>query len=150
MNWKLIIGGALVFFIATWIVGMVTGMVIHNGVLMEPYKETSEFWRPELRSDPPDMAALMPLWILNGLIGALVIACIYGWVRRCLEGPGWKKGAKYGLMLWLLAAALYLGLSGVFDLPGTIWAWWAVDALIIYCLGGLALGWFAERWVPAT
>ena len=149
MNWKLIIVGGLVFFIATWIVGFATGFLIHEVVLDEAYRATEDFWQPALREDPPDLAALMPRWIGIGLLSAFVTAAIYGWIRSSFNGPGWKKGLQYGLMLWLLIGFLYLGLSGVFYLPNEIWLWWIVDALVLYCLGGAALGWFAERWAPA-
>ena len=67
-NIKTIVTGGIVFYVAQFIASMITGMFIHEGVLDPLYNATSEFWRPELRSDPPDMAALMPRWITVGLI----------------------------------------------------------------------------------
>ena len=60
MNWKLIIVGGLVFYVVMFVVSMVTGPVVHQGILLESYQATEQFWRPELRQVPPDMAALMP------------------------------------------------------------------------------------------
>jgi len=46
---------------------------------MDPYEATAEFWRPELNQVPPDMGALMPLWITTGLIAAFLSAAVLGW-----------------------------------------------------------------------
>ena len=123
MNWKLIVLGGLAFFVTTFIVSFGTGQVIHEGVLKEPYKATAEFWLPELAQDPPDIAALMPRWIAGGLITALVLAALFGWIRSAFSGPGWKKGMQYGLFLATFAAVMLLGYSGVFNLPAKILIW---------------------------
>jgi len=148
MNWKLVVVGGLVFFIVTWIVGFVTGPLLHDGVLKPIYQAHAEFWRPELNEDPPDMAALMPRWIVSGLIGAFLTALVYGWVRAALRGPAWKKGLHYGVALWLLNLVWYLGWSGVFRLPDVLWMWWALEALLYFLLGGIALGWVAAKVAP--
>ena len=69
MNWKLIFGGGIVYYAGAWLVAMISGPLIHEGVLDELYKLHAQFWRPELNQVPPDMAALMPRWIASGLIG---------------------------------------------------------------------------------
>ncbi|MGH8284526.1 MAG: hypothetical protein ACRETT_02030, partial [Steroidobacteraceae bacterium] len=81
MNWKVIVIGGLVFFVATWLIAPITGPLIHEGVLKEAYMATATFWRPELNEQPPNMAALMPYWITVGLIGSFITAGIYGIVR---------------------------------------------------------------------
>ena len=60
LNFKTIIVGGIVFYAVQWVFGMISGMFIHEGVLEPLYKATTEFWRPELTQDPPDMASLMP------------------------------------------------------------------------------------------
>ncbi len=149
MNWKLIVLGGLAFFVTTFILGMGTGIVIHDGVLKEPYKASSEFWLPALAQDPPDMAVLMPRWITTGLITSLVVAALFGWVRSAFSGPGWKQGLYYGLFLSIFAGVMYLGFTGVFNLPAKILIWWAVDGLILYSAGGTVLGLVAEKVAPA-
>jgi hypothetical protein len=148
MNWKLIIIGAIAFYAATWVVSFATGPLIHNGVLMPVYTAHPEFWRPELNETPPNMTALLPYWITTGLIGALIMAGIYGQVRSTFTGAGWLRGVKYGFLLFLLSCAFSLAMSGVFNLPSTIWVWWGVDSLIMYLVGGAVLGWVAERVAP--
>jgi hypothetical protein len=150
MNWKVIVLGGLAFFVATWIVMPITGPLLHDGVLKEAYLANAAFWRPELAQNPPDMAALMPMWIAFGLVGSLIVAGVYGVVRNSFAGPGWQRGLKYGIALSLLAFGWMLGYSGVFNLPYTIWAGWAVETLAMNLIGGLALGWVAEKVAPSS
>jgi len=150
MNGKLILIGGLAFWIATWIVSMATGPLIHNGILLADYQALSTFWRPELMEQPPDMAALMPRWITTGLILSFIVAGLYGVVRGAIAGSGWLRGAKYGFGVSLVVVCVMLSYSGVFNLPDKIWAWWAVDTFAMYVIGGAALGWVADRWAPAT
>ena len=149
MNWKLVFGGGLVYYVVQFAVSMATGPIVHNGILMDAYRATAAFWRPELNQDPPDMAALMPRWILTGLVAALLSAAVYGWVRAALTGPGWLKGAKFGLIVFIFSTCAILAWSGVFNLPERIWFWWWVESVVYFVIGGAALGWFAERFAPA-
>ena len=146
LNWKVIIGGGVLMYIVQFLIGGFTGSFIHEGVLDPLYKSTTEFWRPELNQDPPDMAALMPRWIATGLLSALVFAGIYDNIKSALNGSGMIKGLKFGLMIAVIYAMFGAAYSGVFNLPETIWHWWIIEGLIVYPLGGLALGWFVGKF----
>jgi len=148
LSWKLVLLGGLAFYAAQWIVGMGTGILIHNGVLAEPYDATASFWRPELNQEPPDMMALLPLWITTGLIASFILAGIYGIVRPAFAGAGWKKGLKYGLMLAVFGLCWSLGYSGIFNLPYTIWTWWTVEAFVFYPVSAIVLGWVGQKVAP--
>ena len=148
MKWKTVVIGGLAYFAVTWVVGFVTGQVIHNGILVESYQAHSQFWRPELNQNPPDMAALMPYWITTGLLGALVFAGLYGCFRAALSGPGWKRGLVFGFCLAIFQAALMAGWSGVFNLPANIWIWWALEGFAYYVLGGAVLGLVSAKLDP--
>jgi membrane protease YdiL (CAAX protease family) len=145
MRVKCIIVGGLVFWLATFLLGFITGPLIHQGALKATYREHSEFWRPELNMDPPDMAALMPSWILYGVILSLVVGWLYC-SCRCGEGPGWKRGARFGLGLGIFVCAVMLTWTGVFNLPGRIWMYWAGEGLAMYLVGGAAMGWAVGKW----
>ncbi len=149
MNWKLIFVGGIIYYAATWLVVPISGWLIHENLLDELYKLHAQFWRPELNQEPPDMAALMPRWIATGLIGSFLIAGVYGVIRSSFDGAGWLKGLKYGLVLFLISISLSLGWSGVFNLPDEIWVWWTLDSLFYFLVGGMALGWFAEKYAAA-
>jgi len=146
MNWKVIILGGLAYFVATFAVGMITGMYIHNGVLKEVYDATASFWQPALNQDPPDMAAIMPLWITTGLITSFIFAGIYDAIRSAFAGSAVMKGLKFGLVLFLFMATWSLSMSGVFNLPQTIWTWWIIESLIYALVGGAALGWAVGKF----
>lgn len=149
MNWKLVFGGGLVYYLAQWVVSMATGGFVHEGILVEAYRETAAFWRPELNQTPPDIAALMPRWIATGLVASFLGAAVYGWIRPALQGSGWQKGAKFGAISAILMACFMLGWSGVFNLPERIWGWWWLESVVYFVVGGAALGWFAEKYAPA-
>jgi hypothetical protein len=150
MNWKIVVVGGLLFFIATWIVAPITGPLIHEGVLKETYMATGAFWRPELMASPPNMMALLPYWTVTGLIGAFIMAGIYSIVRPALSGAGWLRGLKFGFGLALLNVAWALGYSGVFNLPPKIWAWWTLEGTAMYLIGGIVLGWISEKLAPVS
>jgi hypothetical protein len=146
LNWKVIIGGGVLMYVAQFIVSLITGGFIHEGVLDPHYLATAEFWRPELRQDPPDLAALMPRWISIGLLASFIFAAIYDNIRSAFNGSDVVKGLKYGLMIALISAVFGASLSGVFNLPEAIWGWWTLEWFIVYPLGGIVLGWFAGKF----
>jgi hypothetical protein len=146
LNWKVILGGGVSMYVAQFLVSAVTGRFIHEGILDPLYKATTAFWRPELNQVPPDMAALMPRWITTGLLMAFVTAAIYDNVRSGLNGSDPIKGLKFGFIVALFYAMSCASFSGVFNLPDTIWVWWALDGLVMFLVGGLVLGWFAGKF----
>ncbi len=103
----------------------------------------SLFWRPELVND--NMAALMPRWIATGLVTAFVQVCIYDNIRSALNGNGVVKGIKFGLIAFLFYACFSAGWSGIFNLPETIWLWWNIEALLIFIVGGAAMGFVVAK-----
>lgn len=147
-NIKLILLGGVVYYLAQWIVGALTGPLIHEGVLEPAYQATAGFWRPELMQDPPDMGALFPYWITTGLIAAFIGVFIFDNVRAALSGSAWVKGLKFGLLMALLQSAFIAGWSGVFNLPLNIWLWWGLEGFVFFLFSGAVLGWFAGRFAP--
>jgi hypothetical protein len=147
-NIKVIVAGGLAMYVAQFAVSMLTGPLIHEGVLMEPYQANASFWRPELTQDPPDMAALMPRWIAVGVIASFILAGIFDNIRGGLEGSTLVRGVKYGFILFLVNLCISAGWSGVFNLPETIWAWWNAEALLYYVVGGAVLGWVTGKLAP--
>lgn len=149
MNLKVILVGGAVYYAAQWVVGMGTGPLIHNGILVEAYQATATFWRPELMKQPPDMAALLPMWIATGLFGAFLSAAVYDWVRPALAGAGWQRGLKFGVIAFIFQLVAILGMQGVFNLPIKIWMWWSIEAAAYLLVGGVALGWIVQKLSPA-
>lgn len=145
---KVILLGGLAFYAAQWVPAMVSGPLIHEGVLTELYMATAGFWRPELAQQPPDTAALMPRWIATGLITTFILTGVFDNIRSALDGSGWVKGLKYGFILFLFSACISAGWSGVFNLPEMMWVWWNVEALVIYLFGGAVLGLVVGKLSP--
>ncbi|MDN4500815.1 hypothetical protein QX776_00220 [Alteromonadaceae bacterium BrNp21-10] len=145
MNWKTVFIGGAAFYIVQLIISMITGGFIHQGVLVDAYAATASVWRPELIQSPPDLAALMPMWITTGIVVAFVQALVFDQVRDAFNGSGVIQGLKFGLMLFVLVACTSASWSGVFNLPLTIWCWWLVEGLAMYLIGGMALGAVAAK-----
>ena len=148
MNLKIVFAGGLAMYVTQFVISFATGAVIHEGILVEAYRAHSQFWRPELNQVPPDMAALLPLWITTGVVGSLVIAGIYGVLRSAYAGSGAVRGAKYGLTVWLVQLVTMAGWSGVFALPYEIWGWWAAEGALYMVAGGAVLGLVAGKVAP--
>jgi hypothetical protein len=152
MNWKIVFVGGLVYYVAMFVVSFVTGYLIHSpeGVLAEAYKATASFWRPELNMDPPDMMAMMKIWVPIGLFSSFLGAGIYSVVRSSLAGPAWQRGLKFGVIAAIFAITNALGYWGVFNLPNEIWKWWVVEMLGLHLIGGVVLGVIAQKLAPAN
>lgn len=148
LNFKVILLGGLAMYATQWILSMLTGQLIHEGVLEDLYIANAQFWRPELNQDPPDMAAMLPRWIAVGLITTFIITAIYDNIRSALDGSGVIKGVKFGFIAWLFSAAFSAGWSGVFNLPEAIWMWWSIEFLLMYLAGGAVLGWVTQKLSP--
>ncbi|HEX4954084.1 MAG TPA: hypothetical protein VF017_11895 [Thermoanaerobaculia bacterium] len=147
-RWRFVILGGLAFYVSQFVLGFATGPLIHNGVLKETYKQHSGLWRPELNQDPPDMAALMPMWIPRGILAAFIIAWVFSEVRSGMSGPGWKRGLRGGFWLFLIWVTFALGYSGIFNGADKIWAWWGAEMLVAYLLPGAVLGWISDKLSP--
>jgi len=148
MNLKVILVGGLVFYVVLFAVSIGTGFVVHQNLLMEAYRAHPEFWRPELNMVPPDMMALMPLWVACGLIASFITAFIYDWVRPAFSGSGWQRGLKFGIVAMLFHGVYILNWSGVFNLENKIWLWWWLESIVYMLVAGAALGWVAQKLSP--
>jgi hypothetical protein len=148
-NLKVILLGGLAFYVTQFIISMASGPIIHDNILSDLYRANAPFWRPELNQDPPDMAAMMPLWITTGLITAFIITGIFDNIRAALDGSAAVKGLKFGFIVFLFSACFSAGWSGIFNLPYELWIWWNVEALVVYLLSGAVLGFVAGKLSPS-
>ena len=125
----------------------VTGILIHEKILDPVYQANESFWLAELRQDPPDMAALMPQWLLTSFVSSLVVAGIYSLVGGSFSGPGWSRGLKWGPLPWNLQrhelfrhGRRLRPTAADVDLVGNR----RLDP--VHTLGGAAMGWAGERF----
>ncbi len=147
MNWKTIVLGGLAMYVAMFAISMGTGPLVHEGILDSLYQANESFWRPELRVEPPDMAALMPRWITTGILTTLVIATIYNTIAAGLGPLGWRNGLKYGFICSLFMCVFCASWSGVFNLPDKIWIVWGLESFLYYLPGGALLGFLHAKFV---
>ena len=151
MNWKIVFIGGVAYYVALFVVSMASGHFIHSpeaGVLAEAYRETAPFWRPELKTNPPDMSLMWTMWVPSGLLGAILLAGVYSVVRSSLSGPAWQRGLKFGVIAVVFFIVNVLGYRGVFDLPDQIWVWWVIGSVVSNLIAGLVLGVVAQKLAP--
>ena len=151
MNIKLIVLGTIAYFVTAQIIGAVTGMLIHGegGMLEATYRAYAAMWRPELNETPPNLGALMPLWLTSSLINSLLVTIAFCLVRPALQGGVAAQGIKFGVIAALFMAGLYGMYFGIFGLPGALWLIWGLEGLLIYSLGGIALAAIGNKLAPA-
>ncbi len=151
MSWKIVFVGGVVYYATMFILSFGTGYLIHSpdGVLGEVYKTTASFWRPELNMDPPDMMAMMKIWVPIGLISSFLAAGVYSVIRSSLSGAAWKRGLKFGVIASIFALIAALGYWSIFNLPDQVWKWWMVESVFLNLVGGIALGAVAQKLAPA-
>lgn len=151
MNWKIVFGGGVAYYLTFLLLSFVGGSFIHSpeGVLGPLYREFASFWRPELNATPPDMAALMKLWVPVGILSSLLLAGVYSTIRSSFTGSGVARGLKFGVVGWIFGLVAALGYWGVFNLPNKIWAWWLIEGIWMHLIAGAVLGLVAERLSPA-
>ena len=151
MNWKIVFIGGVVYYVVFFLLSMIGGQFIHGpeGALGEVYREFASFWRPELNTDPPDMVALMKMWVPTGLLSSILLAGIYSVVRSSLAGSGLLRGLKFGVMSWIFGAVAAMGYWGVLNLPNKIWFWWVAEGIWMQLIAGAVLGLVAQKIAPA-
>ena len=151
MNWKIVFAGGIAYYLTFLLLSFVGGALIHSpdGVLGPVYREFASFWRPELNADPPDMAALMKMWVPIGILSSLLLAGIYSVIRSSFTGSGVVRGLKFGVVGWIFGLVAALGYYGIFNLPGKIWTWWLIEGVWMHLIAGVVLGFVAEKLAPA-
>lgn len=141
MNIKLVLLGGIAYFFVAQIIGAISGPLVHGpgGALEATYKMYSAMWRPELNATPPDLMALMPLWLTTAAINSLIVAAVFGLIRPSLPGGVVAQGLRFGVTVGLIMIGLFGLYFGIFALPAKVWIFWGIEGLITYSVGGIAL-----------
>lgn len=148
MNIKFVLLGGIAYFLVTQIIGAISGSLVHGpgGALEATYKTYAAMWRPELNATPPDLMALMPLWLTTAAVNALLVAAVFDLIRTSLSGGAVAQGLRFGLTVSLIMVGLYGLYFGIFALPPKVWIFWGVEGLLSYCLGGIGLAWVGAKF----
>lgn len=122
---KVLIGWAAVFVALT-----AMDFVIHGMLLAKAYQETVSLWRP-------DMASLMWIYQVIGLIGSFFFSFIFS---KGYEGKGIAEGARYGLYIgiWMSTGMAY-GTYGMIAIPYSMAIQWFLYGIVEYIVGGIIL-----------
>ncbi|HUG02908.1 MAG TPA: hypothetical protein VML92_00590 [Steroidobacteraceae bacterium] len=151
MNWRIAFIGGGVYFVTAFILSLIVAPFIHSpdtGILVEIYRATAVFWRPELNANPPDASLMFRVLIPSGILAALLGAGIYGLIRPSLTGAAWKRGLKFGGITTVFFIIHSLGFRRVLNLPDEFWIWSIVGSVIVNLGSGAVLGWISQKISP--
>jgi hypothetical protein len=71
----------------------------------------------------------------------------HNWIDRRFPVGG--DLLKFGVIAYIFSVVGVLGFQGVFNLPVKIWLWWSLEAAAYLLVGGMVLGWIAQKLSPA-
>lgn len=79
--------------------------------------------------------------IVFGIITGILLASVYAIIREGVPGKKIKKGLVYGILVFLVAGVpSSLSLYLLINLPSTLIAYWTLENLVIYLIGGTIFG----------
>ncbi len=119
------------------ITGVVAGIVmIALGFVFMTATGTSDWYQKTFPVMFSQQA--MPFFILSIFLAGLFMGLVYSVVNTAVPGDGWKKGAYYGFLVWLLAGTMWpvmmIGFAGA-----SIWLVELVAGLIEYLITGAVI-----------
>ncbi|MBI2675273.1 MAG: hypothetical protein HYX24_02350 [Candidatus Aenigmarchaeota archaeon] len=119
------------------ITGVVAGIVmIALGFVFMAATGTSDWYQKTFPMMVSQQA--MPFFILSIFLAGLFMGLVYSVVNPSISGAGWKKGAYYGLFVWLLAGTMWpvmmIGFAGI-----NIWLVELIAGLIEYAITGAVI-----------
>jgi len=133
--------------IGAGVIFAIIGQLIHNlgsiptmGFYTDPqyFNVWSKVMMPT--AGPPPMSFLY-YSIIFGIITGILLAFVYAIIRGGVPWTGTKRGLAYGSLVFLVAGVpSSLSLYLLVNLPSTLIAYWALENLVIYLLGGAIFG----------
>jgi len=152
VNIKLVLLGGIAYFLIAQIIGAISGPLVHGpgGALEATYQMYSAMWRPELNATPPDLMALMPLWLTTAAINSLIVAAVFDLIRPSLPGGAVAQGLRFGITVGLIMVGLFGLYFGIFALPAKVWIFWGVEGLLTYSVGGIGIAAVGNKFAPAS
>jgi uncharacterized membrane protein YagU involved in acid resistance len=134
MNIKRLLVSTLVSFIVV----VVFDYIVHHILLMPIYHDTAHLWR-----DSEQMQSLMPVMFLSQLLFAFAFVLIFS---QYYENKGIAEGARYGLFIGSLLAALQLGTYVYMPVPAILTGAWMLSMVVWGLLAGVALALVFKRF----
>lgn len=136
MDWKNIFISAI-FFAAISLLIHSAGTIASMDYYTNP--AYSALWSPIMMpvAGPPGMEFYVVSFAFSFSIGA-IFAAAFSMLRASIPGNDLRKGADYGLLLFILVQVPYVLTDYLLlAVPLTLLLSWALESLIVYVLGGL-------------
>ncbi len=134
-----VIGAGIVFAIIGQLIHSL-GAILTMGFYVDP-TYLSVWSKIMMPAASPPPISFYYYSIAFGIITGILLASVYAIIREGITGKGAKKGLVYGFLVFLVAGvpgslSLYL----LINLPSALIAYWAIENLVIYLIGGAIFG----------
>lgn len=139
-------------WIISIIVILVLSLIVHNlgaiigmGYYMDA--EYTDVWSKIMMPEPgPPPASFMFYSVIFSLINSFFFVFVYLIISESVPGTGLvKKGFFYGLIIFMITGiSSSLGMTLLINLPCGLIILWAIEALIIYIIGGIIVAIIAK------
>jgi hypothetical protein len=134
-----VIGAGVVFAIISQCIHTL-GSIATIGFYMDPayFHVWSKIMMP---TEGPPPVSFYYYSIAFGIVTGLFLALVYAIIREGVPGTGARRGITYGFLVFLLAGlpgslSLYL----LINLPSALIAYWTLENLVTYLIGGAVFG----------
>ena len=122
--------------------GVITGIVagitfeILGFLMMFGFPAQNE-WYSQIFSDMMTTSGMLTT-IISGFVVAFFAGAFYDTVNKVVKGKGWKKGAMYGLAIWVLAGTMWPIMMLSFAPMNILVTEWVLN-IITYVLVGIVI-----------
>ena len=104
------------------------------------------FFERAYRSD----GTVLLVWFGHKIVYAAAVAICLIFVEAALPVRSWFQGVVAALISWVVVVSVFLGMSSVVVLPGSVWLWWALYSLLVTVPSGAAMGIVSHRYLLRT
>lgn len=128
---------------------VIIAQVLHNVLAMltmDFYRDPAYFsvWSKMMMPGPGGPPAEFMYYSLAfSFVTGLIYSGIYDRVKGFMKGIVWKKGMKFGFVIFLMVGLPFFFTTYLLiNLPvALLFYWLIIDGLITYLLGGIAIAW---------
>ena len=142
---KSIIIGGILFAIASQIILMGEVIVTMDIYMLPEYFPVwSHLMMPDM-GPPPAIFYAISISVSFGL--ALLYSAIYGILKIGIPGTGLRRGANYGILLFLISSLpSMLGMWMLINLPAKFFIAGLAFGFVNYLVGGVIIAWAFQRF----
>jgi hypothetical protein len=126
---KVVISGVII-----WLVSTIIGMLTCGKYFSWVYEIPPQIWKT-----PAEIMTKSSMITANllGLISGILFAMVFVILAKSVPGEGMKKGAIYGVLIWLVGAFAGIATMPVYMTIATqVVIYWLIQSLIINIING--------------